>query len=627
MVMAWGRGAAAACCLIIMGTTASHAATPSALPAQLEEALRLSGAGRYAEAETLYRNLLATHPAPGIRRNIEQALSALETLQHGAPETASAVPADVAAPVAIPVIQSAPAISPAPVLSPAPMAHLSVEKDISIEKDPFVEKDPALTAIPTIPMNPHMRMMTAAPLPVRLEKAVRLAEEGHYPEAAEVYREILAGNPPPGIRAHAARALASLEKLSPQKEPVPVPGVEPDPRNMTDMDALFAYAQRSQMAGNTKEAEQAYLRMLELDPSLDRVRLDLALLYNQQGDYSKARPLLEHVLAGNPPATVETRAKAMLAEAKNPFSTLRHYGFEGSLSTGYNYDSNANAGSSTDAISLFDTTIDLPDGSQAQDDGQAFAIGGLTHTYNFKPDPQHPNVATRWYSTATAYKSRQISLDELDLVVLSGRTGPIIELGDYGTTLGLALGYNYVKLAGEHYLSVFSGESDVKYALTPTIALTGSAAVEDRAFINSPTLTAQKDRSGNAYQATVGINYTPTQEDAVTGQLIVRQEDAQVDYFTDTQYGASTAYTHAFPYNVFSNVSAGYRESRYDGPDPLISATTRLDKEATAGVVVGKMFEHNILATLGYQYRNVDSNIQNYNYDNHRILSSVGVRF
>ena len=64
------------------------------------------------------------------------------------------------------------------------------------------------------------------------------------------------------------------------------------------------------------EAEQAvlkYKKMLDIDPELHRVRLELATVYYQTGRYKLAREQLETVLAAEPPQSVRMNIEKIMA--------------------------------------------------------------------------------------------------------------------------------------------------------------------------------------------------------------------------------------------------------------------------------------------------------------------------
>ncbi len=523
----------------------------------------------------------------------------------------------------------------------------------------------------------------------KLERALAEIRAGHYAKAQAIYQSVLMDNSSPQLRANVTRALANVDALlrlpageemvAPVAQeitaPQPVPAIaqlaaEPMPGEAVhlstplqtstplqagtistlrppaipapptaDMESLrhammsepmnldryFAFAQKAQAEGRVKEAELTYISMLELDPKLDRIRLELAALYVQSGEFAKAKPLLQEALSHNPPVNVRKNIESLLASIRQ---AMRKNIVERTASLGFNYDSNANSASSSDAISVFDQTVDLPDGARSSDDGQLFASASIAHTYRFDKSASMPDVASRWYSTGTAYKADQDQLPSLNLTVFSVRTGPVFDIAAYKTTVGIVGGYNYVALGGTDYLNDISFETNMNHAVNQKLSLQFASLSEGRRFNNSPASSTLTDRNGNAWQETFGATYVLDDRNVVNGQLIFRQENTRVAWLSNNALGASAGYTHGFEDDIFGNVTGSYRDAEYSGPDPLISAiTTREDKESVIGVTVGKNFSDFIMGTVGYQYRNVDSNLQNYNYDNHRIASSVGVKF
>ena len=80
------------------------------------------------------------------------------------------------------------------------------------------------------------------------------------------------------------------------------------------------------------------------------------------------------------------------------------------------------------------------------------------------------------------------------------------------------------------------------------------------------------------------------------------------------------------------NARAGYRKINYQANDPLISASVRDDKEYTGGVTIGRNFTlpetgDRLTLSTGYQYRDAQSNLQNYDYENHRFTFALGMSF
>lgn len=70
------------------------------------------------------------------------------------------------------------------------------------------------------------------------------------------------------------------------------------------MDIMFWIGTSAARSGKLDLAKAQYEKMLQIDPSLDRVRLELATVYFAMGKNDAARKELETVKAGDPPAQV-----------------------------------------------------------------------------------------------------------------------------------------------------------------------------------------------------------------------------------------------------------------------------------------------------------------------------------
>src|SRR5690348_16499921 len=93
---------------------------------------------------------------------------------------------------------------------------------------------------------------------------------------------------------------SQLDALLPHQESLDslMNKITADPDNL---DNYYAYAKAAEAMKQYEEAIWAYQTMITDDPRLDRVRLDLSLVYIAAGRYVDARKLLEDVLSRNPP--------------------------------------------------------------------------------------------------------------------------------------------------------------------------------------------------------------------------------------------------------------------------------------------------------------------------------------
>ena len=133
-------------------------------------------------------------------------------------------------------------------------------------------------------------------------------------------------------------------------------------------------------------------------------------------------------------------------------------------------------------------------------------------------------------------------------------------------------------------------------------------------------------------QQTAGLRYILSDQWLLNSTVTVRKEEAKQNYYGNEQYAIDFGTTYIINPQTFVNAQTGYRHSNYDEADLLTSAKIRSDDEYSAGLTIGRIFmlpELGNQATLtgGYLYRRVDSNLQNYDYDNHRISTSLSIAF
>ncbi|MBI1275443.1 tetratricopeptide repeat protein [bacterium] len=398
------------------------------------------------------------------------------------------------------------------------------------------------------------------------------------------------------------------------------------PRNL---DVWYDYARVSLALGRQDEAEAAYRHMLSVNNDLPRVKLDLAMLQLQRHQYEEAKSMLEQVKASNPPPAVAANIDGMIRRIDDEKSPHK---ISGALIAGLNFDTNANASPAGGQIQLNagGTNVNIPlDGStSAQHDVQTVTAANLNYDYRaWSSDDGSSKLL--WKNSGIAYMAEQRDVDALDLRLYGFNSGLEWQKLNLGLILGADVGYNYITLADHPYMRVASLNGHAKYMLTPTLQATADATVENRNFQNTETTTIYDLRDGNAQQMKFGINWAGSENDIVTADVTLRNEGARVDYYENTQIGYSLGYTRIITPEWSGNLAFGYREYNYEAPELTIDPIkSRQDVEKTFGATLARQFpDWNLLWTLSYQYRMVDSNIINYEYQNHRIGSTVAYMF
>lgn len=397
--------------------------------------------------------------------------------------------------------------------------------------------------------------------------------------------------------------------------------IEEDPDNL---DHYFEFATMAAALGEYKEAEKAYSYMLEVDPTLDRVQLELALLHLRMAQFRKAKQRFEKVLANKPPENVRKNIDKVMVTV---LQSLKPHTFNTSLASGFNYDSNANSAASSGQITFQDNSIPLEDSSLSKNDGQVFTAATLSHSYRFgSPVLEQYNV--RWNSSTTLYRTEQANLDTLDLLLVGLKTGPVFYLNDNRTQIGINGNLNYIALHEKDYLTITSGELALAHKINESVSLDASATYEHRHFIHSPGAPGLPNRTGNAVQGKTGITYALTNKDILNAGITWRAEKSRQIYYDNMQWQFSGSYTRVLPYDCFANLAYSAKTTQYEGLEPVISTTSvRSDHEKTSSLTIGKRFKNNVTLTIGYQLKSISSSVQNYDYNNQRISTAVGWSF
>lgn len=395
-----------------------------------------------------------------------------------------------------------------------------------------------------------------------------------------------------------------------------------------NMDSYFNYAQRAMDERNFHEAEWAFRKLISgTNGSIDRVKLDLSLALLAQGKYLDARDYLEEVLRKAPPPQVQQNIRGLLA---NVDDQLKPHRITGNITVGANFDTNGNSAPGTGEVTVIGTSIPLDPTAQENEDYNLYTALSVNHTY--RVDNPTRTKTIRWKTDLVGYMAKQDKLDQLDLTMMSVRSGPEVTWLDSGVRAGLFASHTVVGLDGEGYLRNPKIEAIVDVPLSGYTTANFGTSVEYRKYLNSPTVTIYDDRSGVAWQQSFGLRHVLTDTWAIDGVMFYRQEAAKEEYFENDQYGVSAGLTHLFTPSFLMNTRAGYKFYDYKGADLLISADARQDTEMSYSATLAKTFtieglEAKPSATLGYLYRDMQSNIQNYEYDNHRISTALNFPF
>ena len=399
-----------------------------------------------------------------------------------------------------------------------------------------------------------------------------------------------------------------------------------------EIDAKFRQGMQALSEEKLKSAVEAFKNILSADPSLNRVKLELALSYYRSLRYEKAQQLAKEVL-DDPltPPEVRVTILAFLAQVRRD---SQRYGqknqFTPHVSLGIMHDSNINVGPSNANIRIGDITATLDPDSVKQSGNAGVFTAGLNHLYQFG---KRVEIGERtgmlvWQTAADMYWRLYHDYHDYDIGVMSVSTGPAVLLLRHWRA-SLQLRTEYLDL-GHHPLGWFHSINPAFTWQLENAELTWDATYTHRYYNRSEDTGREGD-----YMDT-GLSY---------GRYLYNRRVALTSnahglgfFADDDQYGykgfklGAGISTETYPGgSAYARASYGYYD--YDGPDPTFDKT-RKDKEyvVTAGISHKYNEPTDLLkgwvANLYWQMTRNDSNISSlYGYRRYQGMLSISRNF
>jgi len=392
-----------------------------------------------------------------------------------------------------------------------------------------------------------------------------------------------------------------------------------------DLDLMFQFAAVAARLGNYEAAISTLERMLLFNRDLTRVKLELGVLYFRIGSYAVARSyLLQALAAADVPESVKQKVALYLAEIDKRTSRSR---LAGAVTFGMRYQTNANAGPSSDLIKLFGLDATLNNAFRHQPDWNVFVSGFADHAYDLRW-----GNGEIWETTLQGYYAQQFKHTEVDLGFAEATTGPrFTVLKDEGVNLTFrpfALA-NVVRLGNESDFHSFGGGFEAQRGFfSDRLALDGGFTYRRKIFEDSNTRPTNDLFTSDDYLFSLGGSYQLNGSTIVSLSAYYNDELARADFNSNQQYSALAAISHFYhapykltPYPWEITLSAQGTWTDYQAPDPTVDPTvTRQDTEwqLTASNIVG--LTHDLSLLLQLQYTNHDSNLPNYRFDDTSVL-------
>lgn len=367
------------------------------------------------------------------------------------------------------------------------------------------------------------------------------------------------------------------------------------------------------------------------DPNNPTIKLLLGDLYTRMGAREQAKLYLRQALESQQLADEQRRnAEALLAFAEGAGQRgNRAWQFSGTFRSGLRYSSNANGGTDSDSILIGDVARATPDRVTDEDDFSSFLYGYGQAT---KPVSRRVSLDARGF----VYGRKQFDLEDQDLAAVRVQPGVIwdaVKTRDYGLRLRPYAIAAATGIGREHALAQLGGgvraleRVDRDWFFDQTVEW---SSVNYRNTDERPSLD-QLD--GDDARLSLGVTHRLQEGITLRLEYRVSHRDTRETFLDRTRQRVRVAASTDLPafwpgMEGTPNLRGGiaYLDSRYDGPDPAVSATTtREDTEWAFDVDLMIPVQDSWSVELGADYSRTNSNLPNYDRD--EVGATAGIRF
>lgn len=391
------------------------------------------------------------------------------------------------------------------------------------------------------------------------------------------------------------------------------------------MDVMFWFGSAAAKAGESELARKKFRQMLEIDPNLHRVRLELATLYFGLGRFKEAKQELSTVLKAKPPKTVKNNIERLLAaidaKTKKLYTNVR-------FSLGIQRDRNVSAGPDKEFINV-------PEGG---------TIGPLTNTQkelrdwvvvaNFAGNALYEvgrKGGWMWNTTGSFYQTHNLRYPEFDFTQWRLTSGPWWT--GKRSILKMPLGYAGNIYEHESLYKTLDFSPSYEYFFTRNFSLKGLYSYVWDNYRYSAIAVDDKTGQDNINRI-LEINpnfYFNNRNDILSFFLTDENVNAKERRWSYSAVSPAVSYFKHFGFlgrDMEFYTRFKYTKRDYDTPALLWPAGfLRTDKKYNFYAVLSRNFSKNWFASFSYNFINNESNTDLYDFDKYIYGFSVGVKF
>ena len=357
-------------------------------------------------------------------------------------------------------------------------------------------------------------------------------------------------------------ARAALEAGALDDAELLLAGVEPSEENVDDLD--FLYGTIALARSDWETAVARFRAMLGRDPTLVRVRLDLALAYFQaRQDGNAAYHFRQALGARDLPPVARNNALAFLDQIR------RRKTWSVSTAVALAPDNNINAATNARIIELFGLPAELSEDAR-QTSGVGLSVN-VSGTYEARISP---NLRFR---TSAGLNTRTYSKRQYNNRTLTLRAGPrfLFEKSD----LRVELTARARRLGGELYSRAEGLEVSSDWQVAPERRLSAAVSAER---ISYETFLGE----GRGYGTHLALAHAFGQATSVSADVAVRRETVESEANSWRELVVGVSVVRELPRGFVVTVGSSYRWRNYDRPIFIFGPDARRDRTLAGQVKI-----------------------------------------
>lgn len=388
--------------------------------------------------------------------------------------------------------------------------------------------------------------------------------------------------------------------------------IDHDPTS-TNVQEWFLMAMAAKATGRPREASRYLEKIIELEPSnSDRARLELAQISFSLGEVKNAKKHLTEVKSHQLPPKVGDNIDDFMAFIESE-GAPRQWRLRGSL--GYMYDSNANAGPTTDSVLMYDLPFTLSPETKEHSGEAVLLQAGGDYMRGITDD-------TSWQSSISLNNTNYNNYNELDALVASASTGISMRFNDnWNGSLPIVADWVKVGHDKSYYSFSYGIAPQVRYSVTESFSLNLGATISKREYQS----TSKRDL--DRYSISPMIIYQLNPMNYFRFGFVAGREESGYDFYTNDLLGVNGMYGYTFRWGLQTTIFGSYNNTEYDGKEAAYNInrhdkTTRVSLELRYPI---KAIHSNLIAYATHTNNNSDLPI--YEYDRDQISLSLEAYF